>query len=153
MAAALVLAVVALGYPVQRHYLEHRYADPTFAAPGLNVAFSWARDVSDARIATTTTRQYPLFGTDLSNYVQYVGVERPHGGFVSPASCPAWRQAVNEGGYDYLVASRDRIEPGKPPYPPQARWAEMGGARAILRKPPTVVFQLEGKLDPSACRE
>jgi hypothetical protein len=153
MAVALVFLAIAIGYPVQKHYLEHRYADPSFAAPGLNAAFSWARDVSDARIATTTTRQYPLFGTDLSNRVQYIGVERPHGGFVSPASCPAWRRAVNEGGYDYLVASRDRVEAGKPPYPLQARWAQRGGARAILRKPPTVVFQLEGKLDPSACRE
>jgi hypothetical protein len=153
---ALIVAIalaVAIGYPVQRHYLKHRYADPSFAAPGLNAAFGWASDISDARIATTSTRQYPLFGTDLSNRVQYVGVERSHGGFVAPATCPAWRRAVNKGDYDYLVASRDRIESGKPPYPPQARWTEKGGAIAILRKPPTVVFKLEGPLARSACRE
>jgi hypothetical protein len=149
---AIALAAVAIGYPVQRHYLRHRYADPSFAAPGLNAAFAWARDVSDADIATTSTRQYPLFGTDLSNDVHYIGLERPHGGFVPPPSCGAWRRAVNEGGYDYLVASRDRIEPGKPPYPPQARWAEQGGGTAILHKPPTVIFKLTGPLSPSACR-
>jgi hypothetical protein len=153
LAATLVLAAIAIGYPIQRHYLKHRYADPSFAAPGLNAAFGWARDVSDARIATTSTRQYPLFGTDLSNRVQYIGVERPHGGFVAPASCPTWRRALNGGDYDYLVASRDRIEPGKPPYPRQARWAERGGATAILRKPPTIVFKLNGPLSPSACGE
>ncbi len=72
-----VLAV-AVGYPVQRHYLQDRYSGPGLhLAPGLNAAFAWARDVSGARIATTSTRQYPLFGTDLSNQVQYVGVERP----------------------------------------------------------------------------
>ena len=59
--------MVAVGYPVQRHYLEHRYADPTFTTPGLNAAFEWAQGITDARIATTSTRQYPLYGRDLSN--------------------------------------------------------------------------------------
>ena len=71
--ARSLLAAVAIGYPVQRHYLESRYADPTFTTPGLNAAFAWADDISDARIATTSTRQYPLFGTDLSNHVQFIG--------------------------------------------------------------------------------
>ena len=50
---------------------------PPFTAPGLNAAFGWARSISDARIATTSTRQYPLFGTDLSNHVQFVGGKAP----------------------------------------------------------------------------
>ena len=66
-----------VGYPVQRHYLESRYADPTFTTPGLNAAFAWSDGVSDARIATTSTRQYPLFGTDLSNQVQFIGTRPP----------------------------------------------------------------------------
>jgi hypothetical protein len=146
-----VALVVAIGYPVQRHYLKGRYAAPSFAAPGLNAAFAWARDVSGARIATTSTRQYPLFGTDLSNHVQFVGEERPHGGFVAPSTCRAWRRLLNEGGYDYVVATRDRLEPGKPPYPPTARWTAGPGATVVLRKPPTVVFRIDGALPPSAC--
>ena len=31
----------------------------------------------------------PLFGTHLSNHVQYVGIERPNGGFVAPTTCHA----------------------------------------------------------------
>ncbi len=82
LVVAGLLVAIAVGYPVQRHYLQSRYKDPTFtSAPGLNAAFAWARDVSGARIATTSTRQYPLFGTDLSNRVQYLGIEQPHGGF------------------------------------------------------------------------
>jgi hypothetical protein len=150
-AVALTLLVIAAGYPVQRHYLEGRYADPSFTTPGLNAAFASSRDISGARIATTSTRQYPLFGTDLSNHVQFVGQERPHGGFEAPATCRAWREALNAGDYDYVIASRDRIEPGKPPYPPQADWTEGSAAKVILRKPPTVVFQLKDPLDPSAC--
>jgi hypothetical protein len=150
--AALIAVVIAIGYPVQRHYLEHRYADPSFTTPGLNAAFAWARDVSDARIATTSTRQYPLFGTDLSNHVQFVGEATPHGGFEAPTTCRAWREALNAGAYDYVVTTRDRLELSQPPYPPQARWTEGDGAKLILKKPPTEIFQLKGNLDPSACR-
>lgn len=151
--ALALLAAIAIGYPVQRHYLENRYADPSFAAPGLNAAFKWATPISDARIATTSTRQYPLYGTDLSNDVQFIGEEQPHGGFTAPATCQQWRRLLNAGDYDYVVTSRDRIEPGKPPYPEATRWTEGPGAEAILRKPPTVVFKLRKPLDPSACSE
>jgi hypothetical protein len=147
----VVLAVVAIGYPVQRHYLESRYASPSFATPGLNAAFAWAAPLSDARIATTSTRQYPLFGTDLSNHVQYIGEEQPHGGFTTPTTCRRWRQLLNAGNYDYVVASRDRIEPGKPPYPPTAAWTAGPGAEPILRNPPTIIFKLTAPLYPSAC--
>jgi hypothetical protein len=151
--AFLGLAVaVAVGYPVQRHYLENRYADPSFTTPGLNAAFRWARSVSGADIATTSTRQYPLFGTDLSNRVEFVGEKRPHGGFLAPASCRAWRRLLDQGEYDYVVASRDRIEPGKPPFPRTAGWTEGPGATVVLREPPTVVFKLNRRLDPSGCR-
>ncbi len=150
LAAALVLAI-ALGYPLQRHYLRNRYADPSFTTPGLDSAFRWARSVTGARIATTSTRQYPLFGTDLSNDVQFVGERRPHGGFIAPQSCRAWRRLLDQGEYDYVVASRDRIEPGKPAFPPSARWTEGPQATVILRRPPTVVFRLHGTLPLSGC--
>ncbi len=155
LASALGLALVAavvIGYPLQRHYLEHRYANPSFTTPGLNAAFEWSRDVSDSRIATTGTRQYPLFGTDLSNRVDFIGIRQPHGGFEAPTSCRTWRQELNAGDYDYVITTRDRIEPGKPAYPAEARWTESLGVKTILRKPPTVVFQLTEKLDPSGCR-
>jgi hypothetical protein len=151
MGVVLVAIAVVVGYPMQRHYLQERYADPSFTTPGLNAAFKWARNVSGARIATTSTRQYPLFGADLSNHVQFIGEERPHGGFEAPTSCRRYRELLNEGDYDYVVASRDRIEPGKPPYPPAARWTEGPRSTVVLRKPPTVVFKLNGSLAPSGC--
>ncbi|MFL5834758.1 MAG: hypothetical protein ACJ76B_12395 [Solirubrobacterales bacterium] len=149
---AVVLAV-AVGYPVQRHYLESRYEDPSFtSAPGLNAAFAWARDVSDARIATTSTRQYPLFGTDLSNHVQYLGIEQPHGGFEAPANCRQYLQVLNEGGYDFVVATLDREGTKRHAFPPQVRWTEGPRAKVVLREAPTVVFRLKGPLGPSTCR-
>jgi hypothetical protein len=151
IAGLAVLVAVVIGYPVQRHYLESRYSDPTFTTPGLNAAFAWAAGIRDSRIATTSTRQYPLFGTDLSNHVQFIGQERPHGGFEAPSTCRTWREELNKGNYDYVITTRDRLEPGQPPYPDQARWTESADAKLILKKPPTVVFQLNGQLDPSAC--
>jgi hypothetical protein len=150
VAAAVILAVL-IGYPVERHYLRDRYRAPSFTTPGLDAAFAWARDVSGARIGTTSTRQYPLFGTDLSNRVAYLGVERPHGGFEAAQNCRQLRRLVNEGHYDYVVASRDRIESGKPAYPPQAKWIEGPDAEVVLRKQPTVLFRITGSLDPARC--
>jgi len=144
--------VVAAGYPVQRHYLDKRYADPSFTTPGLNAAFKWSRSISDARIATTSTRQYPLFGTDLSNHVDYIGIERPHGGFIVPTTCRTWRRLLNEGDYNYVVASLDRTAAGKEKYPPSAAWTSDPNSTLILDKPPTRVFKLKDSLDPSACR-
>jgi len=151
LAVVGLLAVVALGYPIQRHYLQSRYKAPTFTAPGLNAAFAWSRDITDARIATTSTRQYPLFGTDLSNEVQYLGLEQPHGGFKPPVTCQQYLQLLKQGNYDYVVATRDRVESRKPSYPPAAKWTEAAGGKALLRTPPTVVFKLNGPPRPSAC--
>jgi hypothetical protein len=150
VAVAVVLGVL-VGYPVERHYLQNRYRDPSFTTPGLDAAFAWARDISGARIATTSTRQYPLFGTDLSNRVAYVGVRRPHGGFEEAQNCRQFRRLINEGHYDYVVATRDRIEAGKPAYPPQASWTAGPNAQVVLKKKPTVVFAISGPLDPKTC--
>jgi hypothetical protein len=146
-----VLIGVVVGYPVQRHYLNDRYRDPSFTTPGLDAAFAWARDIEGARIGTTSTRQYPLFGTDLSNRVAYLGVPRPHGGFEEAPNCRVFRRLVNEGGYDYVVATRDRIEAGKPAFPPQARWVEGPDAEVVLKRKPTVVFRIKGHLNPQSC--
>ncbi len=131
--------------------MRNRYANPTFAAPGLNAAFGWATHLSGARIATTSTRQYPLFGTDLSNRVEFVGAQQPHGGFVAPSTCRDWRRLLNLGDYDYVVASRDRVEAGKSSYPITAHWTEGPNAKVILAVPPTKVFKLRGPLDPATC--
>ncbi len=149
--AAAVLLAVLVGYPVERHYLRNRYRDPSFATPGLDAAFAWARSISGARIGTTSTRQYPLFGTDLSNRVSYIGVERPHGGFGEAQNCAQFRRLVNQGHYDYVVASRDRIEPGKPAYPAQVNWLAGRGTEVVLKKKPTVVFRITGRLDQEGC--
>ena len=151
-AAGIGAIVVGAGWVEQRRYLDNRYRDPTFSAPGLNAAFSWARDLEGERIATTATRQYPLWGTELSNEVQFAGLAQPQAGFVRVSSCSEWRRLIDAGDYDYLVASLDRIQPGGRRFPPEAAWTEGPGARVVLRQAPTVVFEVTGPLEPSACR-
>ena len=73
------------------------------------------------------------------------------GGFVAPTTCPQWRRLLNEGHYDYVVTSRDRVEPRKPPYPTTAAWTEGPWAEPVLATPPTKVFKLTAPLAPSAC--
>jgi hypothetical protein len=147
---ALVLAI-GIGYVVQRDYLRDRYANPTFTTAGLNAAFRWATPISGAKIATTSTRQYPLFGTDLDNEVEFVGEDRPEGGFVAASNCRAWRRLLDEGEYDYVITSSDRVEPGEPSFPATARWTESPDAQPVLAVPPTKVFRLTGPLNPSTC--
>ena len=150
--AVVALLAVGAGYVIQRDYLEGRYAEPTFAAAGLNEAFAWARDVEDARIAVTASRQYPFFGTDLSNEVQFIGSERPNGGFVRVRDCPEWREALNAGDYDYVVASLDRVSAGGPRFSREVAWtAGAPGVTEVLRRAPTVVFRLSGPLNPQGC--
>jgi hypothetical protein len=151
IATLLAALTIGAGWIEQRRYLDHRYQDPSFAAPGLNSAFAWARDFDGRRIGTTATREYPLFGTELGNEVEFVGVHRAHGGFVRAESCRQWRAAVNEGDYEYLVASLDRIQPGGPEFPREAGWTRDPNARVVLREAPAVVFRLRGPLDPAGC--
>lgn len=152
-AASVALLAVGGGWLEQRRYLDHRYADPRFAAPGLNAAFEWSRDLRDQRIATTATRQYPLWGTELSNRVQFAGAKQPNAGFVRASSCEQWREVLNSGSYDYVVASLDRIQPGGPSFPNEADWTRDANARVVLRRAPTVVFRIEGRLSPAGCAQ
>jgi len=162
-AAALVLCLLAIGYPLQRHYLENRFANagPTSEQiPGmdLNSAYRWARGVEDARIGLAGTTAgfagYGFYGTDLSNRVRYLGEEGPHGAFNALPTCAAFRQAVNDADLDYLVTAPflNFLHPGEPVPSPEARWLRgEQTVRPILRSGPVTVWKLHGELDPAAC--
>ncbi len=149
--AAVIVVALLGGWVEQRRYLDHRYADPHFAAPGLNAAFKWARDVDGADIGTTATRQYPLWGNDLSNRVDYIGERRANGGFVRATNCEQWRRLINEGSYDYVVASLDRVGQSGLRFPHEAAWTRDPNAVIVLRRAPTVLYRIEGPLPVSGC--
>ncbi len=150
-AAGLLVLAVIVGFGVQNRYFDNRYASPEFTTAGLSRAFVWARGVEGESIATNATRQYPFFGTELDNEVQYLGVPGPHGGFVKTDSCEQFRDAVARGDYRYLVLTLDRENPDRP-FPREIPWIEDdANAVEVLTTPPTVVYELEGPLDPATC--
>jgi len=158
----LVLAIVAIGYPVQRDYLRDRFAnaDPDTSIPGMNLdsAYRWARGVSDSRIGLAGTTagflQYGFYGTDLSNEVRYLGAEGPHGAFNAIPDCRAFRAAVNAADLDYLVTAPflNFIHTDSPIPSPEAGW--LRGEPAVIpidRSGPVTVWRVRGRLEPAAC--
>jgi hypothetical protein len=159
---ALALAMVAVGYPLQRHYLDERFRNEVAAEsiPGMHLdsAYRWARGLEGARIGLAGTTagfaQYGFYGTDLSNEVVYLGEEGPHGAFNAIPTCGAFRAAVNAADFDYLVTAPflNFLHPGDPIPSPEARW--LGGepnVAPILRSGPVTVWRVDGELDPVAC--
>jgi hypothetical protein len=162
-AAALLVAVVAIGYPLQRHYLDGRFANAGSKEeqiPGmdLNKAYRWARGVDHARIGLAGTTAgfagYGFYGTDLTNRVVYLGEKGPHGAYNATPTCAAFRSAVNAADLDYLVTAPflNFLHPGSPISSPEARWLRGEGAvQPILREGQVTVWRVRGPLDPSAC--
>jgi hypothetical protein len=90
--------------------------------------------------------QYPYYGKNLSNYVQYVSRVFPDGGQADYSSCRQWLQALHAGHYDYLITSSAR----------EARWTRADPDAKLIRTenlPPyrVDVFTLKPALDLSGC--
>jgi hypothetical protein len=154
---AIALAVVAIGYPVQRDYLEDRFG-PGSEIPGmgLNPAYHWARDTADARIGLAGTTagflQFGFYGTDLSNRVRYLGTRGPHGAFNAIPTCADFRAAVNDAELDYLVTAPflNFIDPGEPIASPEAAWLRGEPAvEPVLGGGEAIVWRVGGRLDPA----
>ena len=152
--AAIVGLAIGVGYHAKRVYLDGRYESRAGGNPE-DSAFIWARDVSDSRIATVIARQYPLYGTDLSNRVDFVGERGPDGSFTPVRSCGEWRQALDDGDYEYVVTGfREPTEElgTRPEEPREAAWTrDDRAATEIVHDEDVSVFRLDGPLDPSAC--
>jgi hypothetical protein len=161
--AALLLLAVAIGYPLQRHYLDGRFANAGSREeriPGMDLdkAYRWARGIDHSRIGLVGTTAgfagYGFYGTDLTNHVAYLGEDGPHGAFDAIATCARFRAAVDAADLDYLVTAPflDFLHPSKPIPSPEARW--LRGERAvqpILREGEVTVWKVRGRLDPRAC--
>ncbi len=161
--AGLALVVAAIGYPVQRDYLQSRWRnfDPD---QHLDSAYRWAADLRDRRIglAGTTTGflGYGFHGKDLSNHVQYLGQADPHGSFNAIRTCSAFRRAVNSADLDYLVTGPflNFAHQSRPKFSPEAGWVRTDPAlRPISRDGAGVarvtVWKLDGRLDPGGCAD
>ena len=155
-AVGLAAVVIAGGYLAQRHYLKNRFEDAG-QSQDLTEALRWANDIRDARIAVGGIRgvftQYPFYGTDLSNEVQWLGVRGPHDAYNRIPDCRQWREAINAGHYTHVVTTFDPYLPGTMRNSPEGRWTESDpNARVVVKQGPVRVFQITGPLDPAGCK-
>ena len=160
---AVALAAAAVGYPLQRHYLEGRFAnagprEERIPGMGLDAAYRWARGVGGSRIGLVGTTAgfagYGFFGADLSNTVRYLGREGADGAFNAIPSCAGFRAAVNAAALDYLVTAPflNFIHPERPIASPESRWLRGEPAvRPILRSGRVTVWRVRGPLHPGGC--
>jgi hypothetical protein len=139
------------GFGLQRAYLHSRYVTTNLP---LAHTYRWARNLHNERIGIAgglTTLQYPLYGKDLSNYVQYVGKRGPHGAFGEIRDCATWRRALNSGRYSYVVA----MSAGRRKRPAiEAAWTRSDPAARSVRTadaPAVSLFRINGRLDPGGC--
>ena len=158
-AAIAIALAVGVGWVKNDAYLDDRYRAET--APrdfpeGIRSALAWFNeaDLTDSRIAVVGGRpgfkQYVFYGDDLSNRVQYVGHNAAHGAYLPITSCEEWRQALNEGGYDYAVIGPDQRTQTQSPI--EAEWTGADdAAEKVMEDDMIFVFEITGELDPASC--
>lgn len=171
-AAAVVLLAVVLGRAQQVQYAEQHYVnpDPFLGEGGPKRAYEFTQKLQDQRIGIIGSSQiifgqYGFYGNDASNHVEFIGVKGPHGANRLPTTCEQLRVLVNEGGYDYVVTSQFTQDTGPynagvpNPYQfPVFAWLKGDPAMKLVVKDldaspqPDYVFEVEGELDPSACK-
>jgi hypothetical protein len=144
------------GFAVARSYTHRRYRDAILAPQ----VFAWAQGLHHSRIGVIGIFvQYPLTGTDSSNYVQYIGAPAPHAGFGPVTSCLQWRALVGRGRYRYVVIA-PRNFPLSVATAPEAAWtAASPRAHLVLREHPAgfppsefvTVFRIDGPLGRRGC--
>ena len=156
--AVLALAVATVGWERQDDYFDHRYDRPEDFRFQLDDAVRWAKPTTGLRIAVAGTsgayNQYGFYGDALDNYVQYVGRHLPEADFQAIETCPVFRQAVNDGHYDYLVTTPtlDLNNPATASPSPEGGWVKNDPAvRQILHSGRVSVWRITGELSPDAC--
>ena len=156
--AALALVIAAVGWAKQDAYFAHRYARAEDFRFELDKAVRWAKPTSNLRIAVAGTsgayNQYGFYGDAVSNYVQYIGRHLPEADFRAITTCPAFRRAVNDGDYDYLITTPklDLNIPAVASPSPERGWVLGDPAvQEVVHSGRVSVFRINGELSPSGC--
>jgi hypothetical protein len=146
LAAAATVAALG-GNAVADRYLRHRYT----ARP----VWRWARTLHHKRIAISgLLAQYPLYGLDLTNHVQYVGDPGPHGAFHRTSGCREWQRALRAGRYNYVVLEPQVTFDREPDAgdPPELRWTSaMPGVTSLFAIGRSHVFLLNPSAPSGGC--
>ncbi len=127
--------VVVAGFPLQQSYLRDRYEGS--ASGSLSSVYGWAQHENNVRIGVIgqfSYVQYPLYGKTSSNYVQYLGIQGPHGSYSAFGSCNAWRTAISDGHYSYVLITTGLLAYGSAvtSETPEMRWMDAGTNSTVV---------------------
>jgi hypothetical protein len=158
--AAIAIVIAAVGWAKQDDYFAHRYSRAEDFRFQLDKAVAWAKPTSGLRIGVAGTdgayNQYGFYGDDVDNYVQYVGRHLPEADFQAIETCAAFRQAVNDGDYDYLITTPelDLNNPATTSPSPERGWVKNDPAlEEVLHASRVSVFRVNGPLNPAGCAQ
>jgi len=158
--ALIAIAIAAVGWAKQDDYFAHRYDRPADFRFQLDKAVRWAKPTSGLRIGVAGTsgayNQYGFYGDDVDNYVQYVGRHLPEADFQAIETCTAFREAVNDGDYDYLITTPelDLNNPATASPSPERGWVRNDPAvQETLHSARVSVFRINGPLTPGGCSQ
>lgn len=165
--ALAFVALVAIGRGAETSYIDGRYdiaIAPQLEGKGFRASDSWppiqqfGKQTVDSRIAVVGRAaafgQYHFYGDDLSNWVQYIGLELNRGTFRRIGSdCELYRRVVNEGDYDFVV-STPRIGASQEGQPQENVWTSRDpNSKLVVRGGPARIYALSGPLDPAGCEQ
>jgi hypothetical protein len=154
----LVLTCTCLAsgwWSVQRGYIERR-SHASFGGFRTLPVVDALRRQRGVRIATQGLfLQYPMYGDDLSNYVQFLGRQKRNGSLVPLTTCRSWKHAINSDRYDYVLVAADHYPVAPLRRPNALAWAatEVGrGLRPLAREDEVAAsFQVVRPLDERTC--
>lgn len=152
--------VAALGSWQSERYSDFRYSSaspryPEMTYPslellqGIGPLNQLARNLQGERIGLSGSLaqyyQYGIWGSDLSNDVEAVGIETGRRDLRPPESCREWIQALREGDFDLVVTS-----PPVPDRDPEATttaaeegWIGENSAELLLKRNKLAVWRLD----------
>jgi hypothetical protein len=144
--SACVCIAVAGGALLNHRFQTRRYA-------GGDALYSWVQhNLRHARIAIAgLDRQYPLYRSDWSNYVQYVGTAQLHGGFTVALDCRAWEASLASGRFDYVVTRDDLLWPYTHGVPELGWTALTPGVRVVFEGAGATILHLSRPPHPGLC--
>jgi hypothetical protein len=145
----LVMAAGVWGWRLESEEMQKWYATNSGSRGD---AYRLMRNVAHKRVAVGGfADDYPLYGVTLTNHVQYIGVDEPHGGFRPAVDCREWLTQLRDGAYDYVVLSKSPVAEDQSP-PQETTWTALDpSARVVLHRGITTVFRLHGRANPQSC--